>query len=93
MPDDLRSLWLRAVADSRRELERSRKDQPGIDPDLDLDSLFASHWPKAREAAIEGLAREEAGDDESLYRDVRRRLDRDLPREYPYARRDADSDE
>ncbi len=93
MPDELRSLWLRAIADSRRELERLKEDQPGIDPESGLDSLFAAGWPKAREAAIEGLAREEAGDDERLYRDVRRRLDRDLPREYPYARHDEDSNQ
>ena len=93
MRDDLRSLWLRAVAGSRRKIERLREDGRGPESDIDLDTLFAAQWPKAREAAIEGLAREEAGDDESLYRDVRRRLGRDLPREYPYALRDEDCEQ
>ena len=93
MPDDLRALWQRAVANSRRELKRLGKDRCGLDPDADLESLFAARWPNAREAAIEGLAREEAGEDESLFRDVCRRLDRDLPREYPFSVRDEGSDQ
>ena len=85
VPSDLRQLWLRVVADSRRELERLREECPVSGLDRDLDKLFAAHWPQARQAAIKGLAREEAGDDERLYRAACRRLDRDLPREYPYA--------
>lgn len=84
MPDSLRRLWLRVVADSRTELERLRRERPDLGLDQDLDALFAAHWPTARQAAIENLAREEAGGDEDLYRDACRRLDRELPREYPY---------
>ena len=90
MPSDLRKLWLRVVADSRRELERLREEFPAAGLEQDLDELFVAHWPQARQAAIEGLAREAAGHDERRYRDACRHLDRELPREYPYTQADED---
>ena len=82
--DDLRTLWLRVVADSRRELERLRQACPELGLEQDLEELFETHWPAARQAAIESLAREEARGNDRLYRAACRRLDRNLPREYPY---------
>ena len=82
--EDLQTLWLRVVADSRGELERLRQQFPELGLDQDVDELFKIHWPAARQAAIEGLAREEARGDKRLYRAAFRRLDRNLPREYPY---------
>ena len=82
MPDSLRNLWLRVVAGSRREIERLHQEH------ADLGALFAAHWPEARRAAIQDIAKEEAGDDERLYEKVRRRLELDIPREYPYTHGD-----
>ncbi len=87
MPEDLRSLWLRVVADSRREIEQLRSEHPDCRLDRDLDVMLAERWPLARQNAIEGLAREEAGDCESRYRAARHRLERALPEDYPFARR------
>lgn len=92
MPENLRSLWLRVVADARCEIERLRSDRLDGRLDEDLDTLLAERWPQARQAAIESLAREEAGDCQIRYRAARRRLDRALPKEYPYARTDRDAD-
>lgn len=92
MSDDLRSIWQRAVADSRREIERLRNERPDLELDRDLDELLAERWPQARQAAIESLAREEAGGSEARYRSALRRLDRTLPKDYPFARCDADAD-
>lgn len=86
MPEDLHSLWLRVVADSRREIERLRSENPDCGLDRDLDALLAERWPRARQAAIESLAREEAGACQSRYRAVRCRLGRTLPKNYPFAR-------
>lgn len=91
MAEDLRSLWRRAVADSRREIERLRDKRPDLRLDRDLDELLAERWPQARQAAIESLAREEAGGSEARYRSALRRLDRTLPKDYPFARCDADA--
>ena len=89
---DLRTLWLRVVADSRGELERLRQQSPELGLEQDVDELFEANWPAARQAAIEGLAREEARGDNRLYRAAYRRLDRNLPREYPYTHVSEDSD-
>ncbi len=86
MPEDLRSLWLRAVADSRRQIEQLRDEHPDLRLDRDLDALLAERWPQARQATIESLAREEAGDCETRYRAARRRLESVLPKDYPFAR-------
>ncbi len=93
MPENLHSLWLRVVADARCEIERLRIERPDCRLDQDLDALLAERWPLARKAAIESLAREEAGDSQVRYLAVRRRLDRALPRDYPYARTDRDGDQ
>lgn len=92
MPEDLRSLWLRAVAAARREIERLRHERPDCRLERDLDELLAERWPQAREAAIESLAREEAGGSEGRYRSARRRLDRTLPADYPFGRCEPDAD-
>lgn len=42
MPDNLRMLWLRVVADSRTELERLCQERPDLGLDRDLDALFAT---------------------------------------------------
>ncbi|MCY4596667.1 MAG: hypothetical protein OXC19_17930 [Bryobacterales bacterium] len=81
---DLRALWLRVVASSCEELEQLRQGRPEPGLEQDFDELFETHWPAARQAAIEGLAREEANGNQRLYRAAYRRLDRNLPREYPY---------
>ncbi|MXY67477.1 MAG: hypothetical protein F4Y47_02790 [Acidobacteriia bacterium] len=91
MPENLRSLWQRAVADSRREIERLRDKRPDLRLDRDLDDLLTERWPQARQAAIESLAREEAGGSEARYRSALRRLDRTLPKDYPFLRCDADA--
>lgn len=93
MPENLRSLWLRVVADARREIERLRRERPDCRLDQDLDRLLAQRWPLARQAAIESLAREEAGDCQVRYQAVRRRLEHALPRAYPYALTDRDADQ
>ena len=82
MTESLRNLWMRVVADSRREIEASHEEP------ADLDALFATHWPEARRAAIQHLAKEEAGDDECLREAARRRLEVEIPHEYPYAHGD-----
>ncbi len=93
MSENLRALWLRVVADAHREIERLRSERPNSPLDQDLDGLLAERWPLARKAAIESLAREEAGDCQIRYRAARRRLDRALPRDYPYARTDRDGEQ
>lgn len=85
-PGDLRSLWLRAVADSRREIEQLRNERPDLRLDQDFDALLAERWPQACQADIASLAREEAGDYETRYRAARRRLEHVLPEDYPFAR-------
>ncbi|MCY4189186.1 MAG: hypothetical protein OXD30_11950 [Bryobacterales bacterium] len=90
MPDDLRSLWQRAVADSQREIERLRNEHPELGLERDFDELLAECWPRARQAAIERLAREEASGSEARYRSALRRLDRALPEDVPFARHDPD---
>lgn len=82
--EDVHRLWMRVVSDSRQELERLRRERPDLNLEQDLDTLFAAHWPQARQAAIEALAREEAGDDERQYEELCHRLDLELPRDYPY---------
>lgn len=84
MADDLRALWLRVVAGARRDIERLRRERPDLDLEQDLDDLLRDQWSAARQATIEDLAREEAGGDETIYLEACLRLDRGLPREYPY---------
>ena len=90
--DDLRTLWLRVVASSRGELERLREEHPELRSEHDVDELCETHWPAARQAAIEGLAREEARGNERLYRAAYRRMDQNFPREYPFAHTGDDLD-
>ena len=86
IPDSLQNLWMRVVADSRREIEALHQAP------ADLDALFATHWPVARQAAIQDLAREEAVDDERLYEAACRRLELEIPQEYPFAHGDEASE-
>ena len=90
MSDDLCKLWMQVVAASRRELDRLRQEDPKLALDQDLEELFVEHWPQARQAAIEDLARQEAGSDERRFRDAFRRLDEGIPREYPFKHDDDD---
>ena len=89
--DDLRALWLRVVASSRGELKRLREEHPELGLGQKVDELSETHWPPARQAAIEDLARAEARGNERVYRAAYRRMDRNLPREYPYAHSGEDS--
>lgn len=93
MAEDLRTLWLRVAADSRREIERLRSDRPDLELDEDLDQLLAERWPLARRTAIKRLATEAAGGCDTRYRVALRRLERTLPEDYPFQLGDSGADE
>ena len=86
----MKSLWLRVVARARRDLDELGRNRPDLDLTQELEALLAAHWPKARQIAIEGLARQEAGDDERLYERICKRLDLELPQAYPYTHSSSD---
>ena len=81
---DLRTLWLRVVASFRGELEGLREEHRELRLEHDVAELFETHRPAVRQAAIKGIARDEASGNERQYRDAYRQ-DQDLPRDYPFA--------
>ncbi len=84
MGADLSTLWLRVAGASRKEIERLRSDRPELEWDEYLDHLLAERWPLARRAAIESRAKEAAGDGDARYGAPLRRLNRNVPEDYPF---------